>query len=132
MPRACRRLQSALSTSLDRFTLDLDCFAWSTSSPPTLEHTVDLDRFARSTPLPLAPEHTVDLDRFTQSTPPPLAPEHAVDLSRFTDDPAGKIQGSVPKAKMGHMFMLIILYISIEYTLQCIKNIPIIKLMHKS
>jgi hypothetical protein len=53
---------------LDRFALDLDCFA-------------------RSTPLPSALEHTVDLDCFTQSTLPPLVPEHTIDLDRFTDAP---------------------------------------------
>jgi hypothetical protein len=92
-------------------------------SPPLApEHTVDLDRFARSSLPPLVLEHTVDLDRFTRSTPLPLAPEHAVDLDRFTDAPAGKIRGPVPKAKMGAMLMLIILYIAIEHTLQCIKK----------
>jgi hypothetical protein len=79
-----------------------------------LDHfALDLDRFARSTSPPPAPEHTVDLDRFAQSTPPPLASEHGIDLDRFTDALIGKIRGPVPKAKMGHMFMLIILYIAI-------------------
>jgi hypothetical protein len=99
-----------------------------------MEHAVNLDRFARSTPPPppLTPELAIDLDRITRSTPPPPALEHAVNLDHFTDAPTGKIRGPVPKAKMGPMFMLIILYIAIEHTLQCIKNIPIIKLMHKS
>jgi hypothetical protein len=35
---------------LDRFALDLDRFAQSTSPPSTPKHAVDLDRFARSTP----------------------------------------------------------------------------------
>jgi hypothetical protein len=87
-----------------------------------LEHVVDLNRFARSMLPPPALKHTVDLDRFTQSTPPPPIPEHAVNLNRFADAPAGKIRGPVPKAKMGPMFMLIILYIPIEHALQCIKK----------
>jgi hypothetical protein len=88
---------------LDRFALNLDHFTRSTSSPP-------------------APEHAIDLDRFARSTPPPLALEHIVDLNRFADAPTGKIRGPVRKAKMGSMFMLIILYITIEHTLQCVKK----------
>jgi hypothetical protein len=90
--------------------------------PPTPEHAVDLNRFARSTPPPPTPEHVVDFNRFARSTPPPPGSEHAVDLDRFADAPADKIQGHVPKAKIGPMFMLIILYIAIEHTLQCIKK----------
>jgi hypothetical protein len=61
MPGASRHLRSAPSTSLplehavastaspsmplDRFTLDLDSFARSTSPPPALEHVIDLDCF---------------------------------------------------------------------------------------
>jgi hypothetical protein len=108
--------------TLDHFTLDLDRFARSKSLPPAPEHVIDLDRFAQSTPPPPVPEHAVDLDRFTRSTLPPPASEHAVDLDRFVDAPTGKIRGPVPKAKMGHMFMLIVLYIAIEHTLQCIKK----------
>jgi hypothetical protein len=121
-PRACHRLRSTPSTPLDRFTLNLDRFARSTSPPPAPEHAVDLNRFARSTLPPPTPEHAVDLYRFTQTTPPPLALEHAIDLNRFADAPAGKIRGLVPKAKMGPMFMLIILYIAIDHILQCIKK----------
>jgi hypothetical protein len=117
---------------LNRFALDLDRFARSTSPPPALEHAVDLNRFAWSTLPPPALEHAIDLNRFAWSMPPPPASEHAIDLDRFTDAPAGKIRGPVPKVKMGPKFMLIILYIAIEHTLQCIKNIPIIKLIHKS
>jgi hypothetical protein len=51
MPRACHCLWSAPSTALpstplDRFALNLDCFARSTLPPPAPEHTIDLDRFA--------------------------------------------------------------------------------------
>jgi hypothetical protein len=121
-PGSRRCLRSVPSTPLDHFTLDLDCFAQSTSPPPALEHAVNLNRFARSMPPPPASEHAVDLDRFARSTPPPPAPKHAVNLDRFADALTGKIWGPVTKAKMGPMFMLIILYIAIEHTLQCIKK----------
>jgi hypothetical protein len=109
-------------TLLDCFGLDLDRFTQSTSPPLAPKHIIDLDRFTQSTLLPSALEHAIDLDRFTRSTPPPPAPEHAVDLDHFADTPAGKIRGPVPRAKMGPMFMLIILYIAIEHILQCIKK----------
>jgi hypothetical protein len=55
--------------------------------------------------------------------PWPLRLEHAVDLDQFAPpSPIDKIRGPVPKVKMGPMFMLIILYIAIEHTLQCIKK----------
>ncbi len=99
MPRACRRLQSALSTSLDRFTLDLDCLAWSTSSPqPLFPRRCSIASPSTTSPSTASPRarrrlwsalstpldrFTLILDHFAWSTSPPPASEHAVDLDRF-------------------------------------------------